>query len=133
MARKELVKQLRSKVGDWWPCDKCNHRNKPKNQRCGGCQRWRGGSRPQMRKKPTVEDTRPAQPMPHLPLPTQMPNQSPQSKMPLNRYPPDRKDANENPPSTECSWTCDKCAFANLATETTCTICEEPKLGETPL
>lgn len=56
IARKALVEETR-RIGAWWPCDKCHRLNKPRKQRCSGCQRWRGGSRPQMKKNQEVVQT----------------------------------------------------------------------------
>lgn len=58
LARKALLEETR-KGSSWWSCDRCDRLNKPRNQRCGGCQRWRGGSRPQMRKKQHVQSILP--------------------------------------------------------------------------
>mmetsp|Transcript_20718 Transcript_20718/g.32620 ORF Transcript_20718/g.32620 Transcript_20718/m.32620 type:complete len:269 (+) Transcript_20718:223-1029(+) len=91
-----------------WMCDRCERSNKVSKVRCGGCQRWRDGQRPAMRKSakaayrpyqlpngvsnhapqpPPTQMMHPQMPMlanrPHMP----MPDKRPQMPM-LDNQPP---------------------------------------------
>lgn len=110
IARKQEKAARKADATMWWPCDRCSRLNKPKNQRCGGCLRWRDGSRPGLKKK--VDDARPA--LNQFPVVPYAP--------PRNRNMHPHVDANEYPHVQDSSWACHKGAYANLATDTLCTM-----------
>lgn len=71
LGKNALAKEAH-KVQDsaWWTCDRCGRQNKPRKKRCGSCQHWRGGCRPQMRKDATVASAS------HIEVPKLLPMQA---------------------------------------------------------